>query len=253
MKEEKDRQEDVTAEVLPSTDKVNPFAIERAREEITLPSGRQVVILEMTASEESKLRELEKLRAGTALESVYESCTEGMTPEDLLDLSRGDRTYLMVKIRCLSYGTKYDFDLRCPSCGGTNAKTVDLSSMEIIHKNPEASDVITLPRTGWEVKLRPLNGRDEHKLAQYQKKTKEDLVAYELFLMLVTVNGKSRDAVSVSILKNLPAKDCVAIRQVIQEISDNVDTGLEMICSHCSYEFDAAIPITADFFFPDRA
>jgi len=226
--------------------------LSRSRMEVTLPSGAKRTVLEMTANEESVLRQPEKLRTGRAIEELLLSCVEGSTPDELMNMSRGDRTSLLLAIRRISYGDIYSFQLSCSQCRSVNSKEVNLSELGYTKSDPDALRKIKLPKSGWEVELRELNGADEHKMMNLMKKTPDEMMAYEIYLCLEKIGGNNRDVVGLDRIKKLVAADCLAIREAVNKLSPGVDTAITGTCNTCQAEFTGNIPITADFFFPDR-
>lgn len=226
--------------------------LKRGRMEVILPSGAKRTVLEMTASEESVLRQPEKLRTGRAIEELLLACVEGAEPDELMNMSRGDRTALLVAIRRISYGDIYSFQLTCSQCRSVNSKEINLLELEYTKADPDAPHKIKLPKSGWDVELRELNGSDEHKMISLMKKTPDEMMAYEIYLCFEKIGGNPRDVVGLDRVKKLVAADCQAIREAVAKFSPGVDTAIIGMCNTCKAEFTGNIPLTADFFFPGR-
>jgi hypothetical protein len=255
MVEKKEKDENVVKPVTAGTMSLAELdaGLKRIRMEVTLPSGATRTVLEMTASEESVMRQPDKLRTGRAIEELLLSCVEGAEPDELMNMSRGDRTALLVAIRRISYGDEYSFKLTCSQCRSVTDKEVKLSELQYTKADPNAPKKIKLPKSGWEVELRELNGADEHKMMNFIKKSPEDMMAYEIYLCLEKVSGNPRDVVGLDRVKKLVAADCRAIREAVGLFSPGVDTEIIGTCNTCKAEFAGNIPLSADFFFPGRA
>jgi len=72
-------------------------------EKVTLPSGIEATIREMTATEEGFLASQKMLKSGEAFEKILRNCVVEKDL-DLDNLLVGDRYYLMLAIRRLTYG-----------------------------------------------------------------------------------------------------------------------------------------------------
>lgn len=251
-----DKKEKIESEVKVTTGTMSlaelDAGLKRMHMELALPSGAKRTVLEMTASEESMMRQPEKLRTGRAIEELLLSCVEGAEPGELMSMSRGDRTALLVAIRRISYGDEYSFKLTCSQCRSVNGKVVNLADLQYTKLDPNAPKKITLPKSGWGVELRELNGADEHKMMNMIKKTPEDMMAYEIYLCLEKVGENPRDVIGLDRVKKLAAADCQAIREAVGKFSPGVDTEITGACSTCMAEFTGTIPLNADFFFPGR-
>ena len=52
----------------------------------------------------------------------------------------------------------------------------------------------------------------------------------------------------VQAIENMPAKDSKYLREVYKQLVPNIDMTQEFTCTHCGYEGDMEVPLTADFF-----
>ena len=55
-----------------------------------------------------------------------------------------------------------------------------------------------------------------------------------------------------SFIRSLPARDARVLRKLYNKVVPNVDLTQEYTCTTCSYTADMEVPLTADFFWPDR-
>lgn len=258
MTKNKDKDTDKSKESSAEQGKQNldkGLTIPRQEREFTLPSGRDVTVLELTGVEEGKLRNLRKLRDGMVLEEVFTSCVKGISGQDeILAMYRGDRAALMAFIRVTSYGDDYRFKISCPRCQGINHKQINLTDLPLKPAIENAPTEITLPRSGWTVTLRPLTGNDEHKILRQAKDDEDSRRSYELYLAVETINGKPRDTVTdLEAFTNLPGLDNMAIRSALRDLEPGLDTSVECICSHCQNEWVPDVPFDEGFFYPEEA
>ncbi len=219
-------------------------------EKVTLPSGLECTIREMTATEEGFLASQKMLKSGEAFERILRNCVVEKDI-DLDNLLVGDRYYLMLAIRRLTYGDDYDFKVRCASCGQTFNMSVNLADLPIkkLEGDLDATHTITLPRTGKKVTFRLLRGRDEKKIATTLRKTPQEIIRLSLFLHTVAVDGSEN--FSEKFFETLPGADSQYYRKEIDAVTCGVDTVVEVECPECDNEFEVQLPISENFFFPN--
>jgi hypothetical protein len=69
--------------------------------------------------------------------------------------------------------------------------------------------------------------------------------------MITSINGE-RDKVKLkTIIENLLAKDSLALRQYVKSVTPDIDSSFNFVCEQCTHEERVAVPITAQFFWPD--
>ncbi len=219
-------------------------------EKVTLPSGIEATIREMTATEEGFLASQKMLKSGEAFEKILRNCVIEKDV-DLDNLLVGDRYYLMLAIRRLTYGDDYDFKVRCASCGQTFNMSVNLAELPIkkLEGDPDATHTITLPRTGKKVTFRLLRGRDEKKIATTLRKTPQEIIRLSLLLHTMAVDGSEN--FSEKFFETLPGADSQYYRKEIDAVTCGVDTVVEVECPECDNEFEVQLPISENFFFPN--
>jgi len=219
-------------------------------EKVTLPSGIEATIREMTATEEGFLASQKMLKSGEAFEKILRNCVVEKDI-DLDNLLVGDRYYLMLAIRRLTYGDDYDFKVRCASCGQTFNMSVNLAELPIkkLEGDQDATHTITLPRTGKKVTFRLLRGRDEKKIATTLRKTPQEIIRLSLYLHTVAVDGSEN--FSEKFFETLPSADSQHYRREIDAVTCGVDTVVEVECPECDNEFEVQLPISENFFFPN--
>jgi len=219
-------------------------------DKITLPSGREATIREMTATEEGYLASPKLMKSGEAFEKILRNCIVEKDI-DLDDMLVGDRYYLMLAIRRLTFGDDYDFKVRCSSCGQTSTLSVNLAELPVknLDGNVDTTHTITLPRTGKKITFRLLRGRDEKKIATTLRKNPQELIRLSLYLHTVAIDGDEN--VSEKFFETLPGADSLHYRRKIDEVTCGVDTTVEATCPECDNEFEVQLPISENFFFPN--
>jgi len=251
------------------------FGFEIPVETVPLPSGgitypvenalhdlKTVDIKAMTAKDEDILTSRALIKKGTVITHLLRSClvNKNIDPGAMLS---GDRNAVMVALRVTGYGAGYKVEVDCPECGERSKQEFDLTDLPI--KDLKISPVaiganvfeFTLPVTKLPVRFKFLTGNDEQEMmtiAERKKKkgfTSENMVTARLSASLIEVNG-IRDKVKIdNFIRNMPARDSLALRNYLDESEPGMDMKSWMDCPHCSESSEVSLPLGATFFWPD--
>ena len=218
-----------------------------------------IEIKQMTAKEEDILTSRTLLKKGVALERLISSLIvdRAIDPKTLLI---GDRNAIIVAARVSGYGSDYSTKVQCPSCGTNQTYTFNLHSAHVYHGeenenlratvNTNGTITCRLPKTQVEVVARLLTGRDEKNMTSIIKG--DNQVSKQLETLIVSVNGDtSREAIKY-VANNIPSMDSRHLRLAIKKATPNVDLTQEFSCENCGHTQEMEVPLTADFFWPDR-
>ena len=257
----------------------NPFSFVVPTEFVELPSKglfyadnhplhkeETLEIKQMTAKEEDILTSRALLKKGIALDRVISSLIIDKTvnPNTLLV---GDRNAILIAARVSGYGNVYTTQVNCPACEVSQEHSFDLNDSAIYTgegldasegtQNEDGTFLTTLPRTKIEVTFRMLNGTDERALLTQvenarKKKQEENTITRQLRQIIVAVNGNTEQANINYVVDNMPSSDARHLRLVYKLATPNVDLTQTFECAECSHSQDMEVPLTADFFWPDR-
>ena len=258
----------------------NPgFAFVVPTEFVELPSGGRfysenhalhgqntIEIKQMTAKEEDILTSRTLLKNGVAIDRVLQSLimNKAINADTLLV---GDRNAILIAARTSGYGNEYNTNVACPACGATQEYSFDLNSAEIhtgtanptlgVVDNHDGTFTTTLPRTQVQVSFRLLDGTDEkNMMAQAEnarkRKRPEQAVTTQIRSMVVSVNGDETTQALNYLIDNIPSLDARHLRTCYKEVAPNIDLSQYFTCEECGHEQDMEVPLTADFFWPDR-
>jgi hypothetical protein len=223
-------------------------------------------IKQMTAKEEDMLTSVTLLRKGVALDRVIRSLIidKRINPDSLLV---GDRNAIIVSARVSGYGSDYTTKVGCPSCAVSSEYSfdlkeamvytgADLSERNIVDNQNGTFDVL-LPRTNVTATFRLLTGFDEKNFtngaqADRKKQKHERNVTRQLKNMIVAVNGDDSPEATEFLIENIPSMDSRHLRTAYRTVAPNVDLTQFYVCEECGYEADMEVPLSADFFWPDR-
>ena len=225
-----------------------------------------IEIKQMTAKEEDILTSRSLLKKGIALDRVLRNVIIDKRI-DVDSLLIGDKNAIVVATRVSGYGNDYTTNVTCPSCGVNQDFTFDLNDAEIIGpedlserdivNNGDGTFNIVLTRSNLDVTYKLLTGREEKrllKLATNKKTSKEGEknVTLQLSTIIHEVNGDDDPTLIDHIVQNLPSADSRQLRLAYKASNPDLDLTQEFECSECDYEQDMEVPLTADFFWPDR-
>jgi len=229
-------------------------------------STGKVEIKYMTAKEEDILTSRSLLKKGVALDRVIENLIvdKSVDPDSLLI---GDRNAIIIATRVSGYGADYVTKITCPQCSETQEYAFDLNNASIyggddidvldIADHEDGTFTSTLPKTNLNVRFRLLNGYDEKtiaKSAQSERKRNnlEKNITRQLSRLIVSVNDdETKDTINY-VVENVPSMDSRHLREAYKLAAPNIDLTQIFTCNECSYEQDMEVPLTADFFWPDR-
>ena len=249
---------------------VDKFAGRTLVRQVTLPSKGKlypdstgVVKVAAVTTRQEKILAGSGNSAAAKLDMVLEQCidTGGLATSDLL---LADRLLCLFHIRSLSYGDKYGFMIKCPSCGKNNRHEVDL-----INDIPltEADDnfvepfPVTLPHSGQRLGLRIFRGKDESAVAAWVEKHGQNAnpddgdVAYfyRLARHISTINDKQipiGSSEAMELVQKLEGPDSLALRNAIDKTSIGYQMVLNLRCKACGSEDEVSLPFSVEFFRP---
>jgi len=231
-----------------------------------LHNQTSIEIKQMTAKEEDILTSRTLLKNGVAIDRVLQSIimNKQVSADSLLV---GDRNAILIAARISGYGNDYTTTITCPSCGTTQSSTFDLNHLQFndtnsanglgVVNNHDGTFTTTLPRTKVKVDFRLLNGRDEKNMlaqmeADRKRKRPETAVTSQIRNMVVSVNGDETPEAINYLIENIPSLDARHLRTCYKLTAPDVDMAQDFECEACGYEQELEVPLTADFFWPDR-
>jgi uncharacterized phage-associated protein len=88
--------------------------------------------------------------------------------------------------------------------------------------------------------------------ADRQQKIHERGVTRQLSNFIVSVNDNNTSEAINYVVNNIPSMDSRHLRLAYKLAAPNIDLTQVFICQECDHEQDLEVPLTADFFWPDR-
>ena len=258
----------------------NPgFAFVVPTEFVELPSGGRyysethplhgqntIEIKQMTAKEEDILTSRTLLKNGVAIDRVIQSLIidKRVNADGLLV---GDRNAILIAARVSGYGNEYNTAVNCPNCGASQEYSFDLNSANIhagqidsalsLTTNDDGTFTTMLPRTGVKVVFGLLYGDDEKKMlaqaeAARKRNKSEQAITNQIRSIVISVNDDETPQALNYLIENIPSLDARHLRTCYKLVAPNVDLTQYFSCDECDHEQDMEVPLTADFFWPDR-
>ena len=256
-----------------------PFSFVVPTEFVELPSGGRfypeghplhkqdsLEIRHMTAKEEDMLTSRTLLKKGVALDRVIKSIIvdKRIDPDSLLV---GDRNAIIIATRISGYGADYETKVTCPACGTSQNYGFNLNESYIhtgeddevtdITNNNDGTFSVVLPRTGVNVTFKLMNGHDERRLlngvtTDNKKKTAGKAVTRQLTNMIVAVEDDESPQAIRYLVDNIPSLDARHLRLSYRRVAPNIDLTQDFVCQECDHEQEMEVPLSAEFFWPDR-
>lgn len=237
--------------------------------EVELPSKGQfyegkvpggIVTLEPMGTREEKLF---SSGSSSVVNKVFDQCLT--LPDGIRHtaLVLGDRLYILLQLRSISYGDDYTYPFRCTECGEKSYATLNISEIPVKYASEGSSEIfpVHLPLMDVQLEVRLLTGQDEEKVQAYvkqlSKKFKQAVTVeytYRLARRIETIDGEPvgiREA--MDLVEKIKGKDSLVLRDAIEENDVGPEVEVEPECPNCSYPNEPiALPLQAEFFRPRR-
>ena len=238
-------------------------------EVIDLPSGGKVYIKDsplssgklelkyMTTREEDILMSENLIKKGVVIDKLLDSLivTKGVKQQDLV---LGDKNAVLVAARILAYGPEYTAEVTNPkNQEETVSHTFDLSQCPFkeLSKDVDYTDNsfnYTTDIGKNKIKFKLLTGVEEalieKDLKQSAKYGYSTDITTRLRYTITEVDGDSKPETITEFTQNLLARDSMALRNYIQEISPDIDLTSEIEIG--GETVSVSIPLTVAFFWP---
>ena len=225
-----------------------------------------IEIKQMTAKEEDMLSSRTLLKKGVALDRVIESVilNKAIDPDQMLV---GDKNAVIIATRVSGYGSEYTTQVTCPNCGASQDYAFDLNEAVITNGAQENTALFTnnnngtfrtvLPRTKLKVDFRLMTGHDEKEILNQmetarKRRQHEQTVTLQLRKMGVAVEDNNTNEAINYLIENMPSADSRHLRMAYKLAAPNVTLDQRFECNECEFEQTMEVPLTADFFWPNR-
>lgn len=209
-------------------------------------------------------KEEKKLIASTsedALDNLIKACIVSPKDLNLDDLLPADKHYLMMKLRCHTYGSDYHVEGTCPVCSTKKEYKINLDDFPIHELDDDFAHPLefTLPVSQDKLKVRLLVTRDLNAVKRQAKKLSKTLkldqseLEYVIRMAkhIVSINGEEVDEGSAQgYVEKMHARDSAYFWYKLDEVLIGYDTTIEVTCGKCHSDIEFNMPITGEFFRP---
>jgi hypothetical protein len=216
----------------------------------------------MTAKEEDILTSRALIKKGTVITELIKSCLVDKSL-DVDVLTSGDRNAIMTALRVTGYGADYNVDVSCPACSANQKQEFSLAELPI--RRLEISPVapgsnlfsFNLPMSKKTVHFKFLTGKDENEMNLIQERQKkqgarsDSLVTTRLLHSIISVEGITDRNKIGTFIRNMPARDSLALRKHMDKHEPGIDMKAWMTCIECDEHSEVNLPLGASFFWPD--
>ena len=211
----------------------------------------------MTTREEDILMSENLIKKGVVIDKLLDSLivTKGVTQESLV---LGDKNAVLVAARILAYGPEYTAEVTNPNNPEQKVEhTFDLTKCKFKEpvKDVDYSDNsfdFETPIGKNKIKFKLLTGVEEKLIEKDLEQTKKygynSEVSTRLRYTITEVDGDNKPETITAASQNMLARDSMALRNYIQEISPDIDLTSEIEIGGESVS--VSIPLTVEFFWP---
>jgi len=224
--------------------------------ESPLAEGK-IEIKYMTTKEEDILMSENLIKKGVVIDKLLDSLivTKGITSDDLII---GDKNAVLVAARILAYGPEYKVEVANPNNPDQQVEhTFDLTecpfkqAVDKVDYSGNSFDYET-PISKTKIKFKILTGKDEKLIDKDVKQSKKfgynaDITT-RLRYTITEVDGDSKPETITAFSQNMLARESVALRKYINDISPDIDLTSEIEIGGESVS--VSIPLTVEFFWP---
>ena len=211
----------------------------------------------MTTREEDILMSENLIKKGVVIDKLLDSLivTKGVKQEHLV---LGDKNAVLVAARILAYGPEYTCEVGNPNDSEqTIEHTFDLTqcpfkeTVEDVDYSDNSFDFET-PIGKNKIKFKLLTGVEEKliekDLEQSRKVGYNSEITTRLRYTIIEVDGDNKTETINVFSQNMLARDSIALRNYIQEISPDIDLTSEIEIG--GETVSVSIPLTVEFFWP---
>lgn len=179
------------------------------------------------------------------------------------DLTIGDMDKLIISSRILAYGNKYQTKVKCANCGKSSQKVYDLNAIpeKIVDHDKHQPGVnqfyITLPVSKKNIVFKILTNGQDNQIKNVIKNQKsingvDNELTTRLQYSILSVDGETDKIVIINFIRKMPAKDSLALRSYIRQVTPDIDLTVHYQCETCGYEQQIKMSLNVDFFYPSR-
>jgi len=238
---------------------------------ITCPSGLSGRIRGMKVREERILSDRKLARTGGQVDKLLSACWEETLDAGIYDFGdknmdwgkvlQGDRYYVLLQIRSLTYGPDYVFSTNCQSesCRSRIDWELDLNDLPVKELSQESKDAFLddnrfhtiLPNSNTKIWFGLMIGEVERKLPRIRKNAEGRMLSAILSLRIKEIEGvELRD--KRKFIEELSMNDANFLMTEFDRVDCGVETAIEIECQECFAIQEIELPFGETFFMPGK-
>jgi predicted RNA-binding Zn-ribbon protein involved in translation (DUF1610 family) len=201
----------------------------------------EVVVNPLTFEEEQRILN-SKGKGADIINLILANCVTGLNVPELLQI---DKLYLLIKVREVSYGSTYKFNLGCPACGDEIKTEIDIANdlnVNYVSDDLEDPRVITLPKLGLEATVRFPRNREEGFLSDPVTLSKN------LYRFVTSLDGMEDPVFISKAIKRMHIVDVKSIANEVTRGEFGLDPRFMFECPSCGHNTMMEVPLDASFF-----
>ena len=223
-----------------------------------------VEIRHMTAKDEDILVNQSFIKKGIVIDRLLGSVIVDKSI-NVNDLLVGDKNAIIVATRITGYGEEYLTKVACPSCGEISENEFDLAEATKVCipdtdsykaiQTENGTFLLTLPKSGVTLEVKPLTGADEKALIGSEATRKKHKlnpigITDHMKNYVVSASNDGKPIPAHEFVDNMPAIDSRYLRSAYKDLMPNVELAQHYECAECGYEQELEVPFTSEFFWP---
>ena len=205
-------------------------------------SDGTVQIRPFTFAQERKLRSIKKAsQGGAVMKSLFKDCVTGL---DYDSMTLEDKSYVLFKLREISYGNEYTVNIECEGCNARNTLVLEIDKVPVKyaeddHKEPFS---IMLPDSKQEVKFVSPRSKDEDLLSDVETLT------VNLWRFALSVGKYKDERILKEFFSKTTVRDIVFFRESLTENRYGMNKTMSFECAGCGEVGETHIPFSENFF-----
>lgn len=214
---------------------------------------------QMTIKEEEILSTSRFAKTGSTTRMIISRCIDSAI--DAKDILLFDSNYLLFRLRQISYGDEYQFELQCinPICDKKFQHKVTISKLkfETLPKDFTEPITVKLPKSKYTVLVllpRLYHSEEIYMRNTNRKKSSDDedkRLVDNIYVTTVDILDSEGSSIPKGeweeFLSNLPSIDRAAITKAT-DFTTGVDRLWDVNCPYCEADYSGTIPIGPEFF-----
>lgn len=226
---------------------------DRLEKAVTLPSGRQAVVLEMTGKEEALFRDLSTKKVADVTTKFLCSVTksldgnsEPVTREAIESMLVGDRTAILLHVRDVTHGPLVNFHIDCTNCHKSSEHEFSIEPVLAgIEPYPHGAELVhSIDVDGAKLFFELPTGKTERKISEFKTVDVNSKIA------AMRIWEETPDGTLPVHLESLRSRHLAALRKAVKDLECRIDKTVSLVCPHCGEKFALGLTENPDFLFP---